>query len=428
MKQCKMKPMIVPHFLRRTAAVIACILSCSLTLKAADPATQPQLANHVPVAHAPAAASQPIVPASRRAAKTPLGASDPIVGDYCTILLAPKLQDFLQLDVTQRAKCAEATDLLHGMLENAASRGRLPRGVLMDARTYAKRVGVALDNRGEFVRDLLTAEQDNGFRKLFAERKLEPIEVASAEVHTTGLRAGRGNATITWVGIRFTKYGEAEEVTGKPTTAATGPSSKPTVNAQVTGRGISGTAHVERLEPPMNRRVSNQIQSVSDAVTLIAGDDGNARRLAAEWLTKADVDDARRSAVLQAIKPRLNEADTKVRWPLVQAYAHWSEAAQVSDLVAVVDFPEKVEGLTGQERCWGAAVAGLVRLDADAAEKCIDRRIDNFFFRVDTSSALKPLAEGNGPEHEAAARLLEKLKYPPAKARTPAEVRPGQRV
>jgi hypothetical protein len=137
------------------------------------------------------------------------------------------------------------------------------------------------------------------------------------------------------------------------------------------------------------------------------------QKLGAKGLAKLDADPLQRTAVLAALKPFLNQPLADARLPFVQAFAHWASRDQVPDLLGVVDFPQTVQGLTGQERVWAAAVVGLVRLDPDAADRAIDRRIDDFFFRHDCETALKPLAENDVPQRAIAARLVEKLRHPP---------------
>ena len=107
----------------------------------------------------------------------------------------------------------------------------------------------------------------------------------------------------------------------------------------------------------------------------------------AAWLAAADVDAAGRTKVLAALKPHLNDSDSATRKPFVQAYAHWATKEQVPDLRGVIDVPEKVEGLSGQEACWAAATVGLVRLDPDRATDALEKRIDVFFYRVECSRA-----------------------------------------
>jgi hypothetical protein len=216
----------------------------------------------------------------------------------------------------------------------------------------------------------------------------------------------------TEVALVYTPYGE------KPADASTDrphndPPQDRTQNARLESPSASATAHTERLKTDPDHATAGQIQGAADATRLVLDPDPNLQRRGADWLAKNDVDPAQRGNVLAALKLMLNEPDGRRRLSFVQGYARWADSTRIADLAAVIDYPEKPQGLSGHETCWAAAMVGLVRLDADAANRAVEKRINNFFFRVDTTRFLKPLAEGTGPEKQTAAAIIERLKNPP---------------
>ena len=176
------------------------------------------------------------------------------------------------------------------------------------------------------------------------------------------------------------------------------------------GSGPEADLAAQFIERMKNPNSPDWIKSTKDARRLIANDrDAGQRTFGATWLLMTDADPAQRESVLAMLKPHLNEtANADARVAFVRAYAHWADKTHVPDLLAVVDYPEKPQGLNEQQRSWAAAVVGLTRLDPDAAAAAVDKRVSDFFFRNECAMALKPLAENDVPQRAVAAKLIRR--------------------
>jgi hypothetical protein len=141
-----------------------------------------------------------------------------------------------------------------------------------------------------------------------------------------------------------------------------------------------------------------RIKSVADAEKMLAGSVPNDQVDAARWLASCELTPADHDQVIGLLRPHLMEPDGHTREPFVHAFAYWAEAADIDDLAGVVDYPETVSGISGQEDCWADAVIGLLRLSPDAALKATKQRVSAFFFRTKLSGLLTPIAVGINDE------------------------------
>jgi hypothetical protein len=147
------------------------------------------------------------------------------------------------------------------------------------------------------------------------------------------------------------------------------------------------------------------------AAASVTDEDPDLQLKAVKWLGENPVDPAQRELVVNGIRGRVNKlSNGDRRLAYVKALARYADASTVADLSAVLDYPERVEGITGQERCWATALAALVRLgEADAARAALDKRLGSFFFRNDAKNALKPFVEVDAPQAELARELIDRI-------------------
>ena len=151
--------------------------------------------------------------------------------------------------------------------------------------------------------------------------------------------------------------------------------------------------------------------SVHDAETMLQSDSATIRSNGANSLAIAVIDAKERGNVLNLLKQHLQSPDGRSRLPFVRAFVHWADQTNVSDLQAIIAFPTVVKRNNGNEDCWAAAIAGLVRLNA--ATEAIDSynsRADANFMNFAVSRLLDKLARGVGPEQPLAFDLLQQLK------------------
>lgn len=345
------------------------------------------------------------------------GAGTTSVGpaDYCTILFSSKLQDVLSLTEVQRNQCADMNARLDYMLERAVN---LPTSRIASAGMMVARAKVALDREGQTVQGLITSTQDQKFRGMFVDGVLRPIQVrvlqsAPRLPHLIGVRSAGG------VQIVYTDIGKQPEPgrTGILPPVASAPPDAPIPSSPPPAseppridrpRATSGI-RMERLRPD-ERSALATIHSSGDARRMVKDPDPARAVAGAYWLATAPVEEDQREDVLVSLKPHLNEFDSKHRLTFVMAFERWADVAHAADLAAVVDSPAEVEGLTSHPSCWAVAVAGLVRLSPHMAREAVDHRISNFFFRVETTKALRPIADSDDPAHALAVQIIENLR------------------
>jgi hypothetical protein len=164
---------------------------------------------------------------------------------------------------------------------------------------------------------------------------------------------------------------------------------------------VSGPQRIpasQLLNTLLNSDPRAKIKTVADAEKMLAGSVPSQQVDAAKWLASCELTPNDQDQVIALLRPHLQEPDGHVREPFVHAFAYWAEAANVDDLVGVVDTPDTVTGISGHEDCWADAVIGLLRLNPDAALKATNKRVSVFFFRAKLSSLLTPIATGISDE------------------------------
>ncbi len=133
-----------------------------------------------------------------------IGAID--IGDYCTVLLAPKLQDELNLSDDQREKISDLKTDLKAYLSNAIGNMRTqPTAGLIGARCHT-----ALGMIGKKVRAVLTPEQDKTLVGLFDDQTLKTIEVVSSLTNGGPAHAGQ-RYVVAGAELIYTHYGEKDQ-------------------------------------------------------------------------------------------------------------------------------------------------------------------------------------------------------------------------
>jgi len=428
------------------------------------------------------------------------------VGDYCTILLASKLQTHLNCSDEQRQQFERLRTMLNGALDNAAG-GRMVGPVTPGA--IAQRGHGALAAIGKMVREDLSPSQDTVLVAMFESHELEDVEVEAA-VETSGGGIGgpvvppspiiprgrigprgpvitrppqipigpaaRGGYVVSGIRVLYTNWGadsttQPAQASGRATPApakpappvpgATGtastpagsgtagapaarstipldvynqltPAQKAEIPADLRPPGAGGSlgppgSSPAATPPPANTTVARgnsttppapssssarlpaQIGSLADAITYLNSNLASAQLRGAQWIDTAAPVEAQRATVLALLKQHIMEADGQTRLPYVIAYCNWAQAAQKDDLVAIVAFPQTVQGISHQESSWAAAVGALVRIDLASAAKAMDSRHSAFFFKGEMQKVLQNLAEVSGSQRLPASQLLGKL-------------------
>ena len=123
--------------------------------------------------------------------------------DYCTVLLAPKLQDHLQVTDDQRKKFAEMKTTLYAYLHNAAGNMHGPH---ITPGIIGARAEVVLGKVGTMVQDELTPAQQTTLAGMFDDKTLRPIKVSSS----VG-RSVRPDVVEMGVYLDYTHYGEKDQ-------------------------------------------------------------------------------------------------------------------------------------------------------------------------------------------------------------------------
>lgn len=336
--------------------------------------------------------------------------------DYCTILLSPKLHDTLSLDTAQRNQCVDMNAKLDYMLERAV---RLPTAGLSASSAMVARARIALDREGQAVQALLSPAQDQKFRGMFVDGVLRPIVIRPLQTaprmpHMIGVHSAAG------VQIVYTDIGK-QPAPGQPDllppVASALPPDEPIPSSppppseppRLDRHRLTSGIRMDQLNWE-ERSALGTIHSVGDARRMLKDPDASMAIVGAYWLATAPVQDDLREDILVSLKPHLHEFDSKRRLTFVMAFDHWADVAHAPDLAAIVDSPAEVQGLTSHPSCWAVAVAGLVRLSPHLAREAVDHRISNFFFRVETTKALQPIADSDDPAHALAAELIEMLR------------------
>ncbi len=348
------------------------------------PATQPSDSENASPSTQPSAEGRPAI-----------GSID--IGDYCTVLLAPKLQDLLAATDSQRATFSDLKTQLKSYIDNAAGNvagPNVPPGIL------AARGQHVLAMIGAKVKPVLTAAQDQQLVALFEDQTLRPIEVGASSAHL-------GNTLYTNIKLIYTHYGESPaniaQLSGEP-----GATTQPLSTTRPDFTAIR--ARARQIE-----RDSLGVTSIAQAEQLLGTDVISDQVRAAKWLANEPIAAGEQSKVIGLLKHHLNDRDPMVRLPFVQAFAQWASIGEIADLSAVLDRPAQISRGDGQpigqhEQCWASAVIGLLRLDPTAATQATDKRISSFFFRAALQNKLSEISNVDGPDRERALDLMDHLR------------------
>lgn len=175
----------------------------------------------------------------------------------------------------------------------------------------------------------------------------------------------------------------------------------------------AGPVFVPREEP--------DVRDLQHAIKLLTSPVEADRMGAARWLSVGKSEDKHREKVLKLLEPSLQDVDPKRGLVFVQAYANWADHKHVAELASVLDTPVRDGMPAATERCWAAALEGLVRIDAAEADKAMVKRIDVFFFRTEAQKALRPLADSGTEVAKPAQRMIDALKLYKSGPRRPVD-------
>jgi len=336
--------------------------------------------------------------------------------EYCTVLLAPKLQEKLQLRLVQRVGAAVLADQLMPRVKNLLSMSLsrpTDRYLLRDNPASGERSMMSsLDRSGERLRDLLTPEQQTAFAKIFKSGEIAPIKA-----HFIGPVPASGPVHFE---IRYTKYGETKADKSPVRETVTQEDGKTVTHTEINIEEHRGTGKILAL-----------MKSVSDAIEVLGAKENDLCSYGALWLLKtATVEDASRARVLAALTPHLDASGdtrlTRLRSPrkvFVEAFCRWADRSQTLKLQELAQLPKE------HRESVAAALKTLLRVDPAGAETVVRARMDDFFFRSDTTRLLEGLKEDEKGSLETVAKLLELLRSlrhaPPARASTAAMRKPA---
>jgi hypothetical protein len=373
-----------PKRARRIAACTAAALVCALAL---------------PLAMGQDATAS--APAATRAATT--GPADP---EFCSAFLNQQLQQDLGLSDDQVKKMGDLKLRLQMMIDNVM--GRMP-SAQVSALALTRISDTALTRCGADAKAILTPAQVDKFNALFKDGTLKPLQVRTAAART-GRNPSRG-----------TTFGRVEIVCNYKNNAAPSDAS---AGSRVQTPAGEATAHVANATPvgptarattPPARRgrapdaaATVTVTTLQDAERLLAGAPAE-QAAAARWLVATPVDPKEQAKVLDLLKPLLEPlktaGDARDQVVFVEAFARWADASSVDHLVMVLESHK--DGLPNNfDKCWSAAIVPLAHLDVKAAEKVLTARKGQLFFKNAVVNALKPLAQGEGPDKPLAEHLL----------------------
>lgn len=312
--------------------------------------------------------------------------SDIDLRDYCTVLLALKLQDHLGVTDDQRANLAEMKIKLKAYLDNAA--GNI-HGVRVTPGLVAARGETALGMIGKMVRAELTPAQRAKLVEMFDAKTLEPIKVGAEVTTANGLR---GSTVISNIQLAYTHYGE-----NQTPVASRLPSSQPTTSSTTS----QSTSPVPGS--PRSRRASEHVD-VAGAITGLQSDAAAKQVLAASQLERAVPDETNRPKVLQLLRPAVKDTGDEHWSAFVRAYCVWADAAEIETLKEALKAADNNKRSFQKEEASAAICAALVNLDPQTAVDGINSRIANSTFRAFLIGDLQRLSKRDGPNQ---ARLLD---------------------
>lgn len=117
-----------------------------------------------------------IAAAQSSAPKAALTSDDLTVGDYCTLFMAPKLQESLKVTEGQRAALVKEKERFQGAVAAAATKA----GAGAEQSALINAEHRVLESEGQRIRDLLNNEQDAALQKMFTQGELKPIDIKVA--------------------------------------------------------------------------------------------------------------------------------------------------------------------------------------------------------------------------------------------------------
>lgn len=334
---------------------------------------------------APRPGMQPAVPAPAASG----------AGDYCTLLLAPRLQEYVELDAAQRVKCSELNERLKASLEHANEPTPGEPGIMRNAYTLTRRAEQILSQTGLSVREILRPEQDKKISDLLHKGELRPIQVAPVAASP---RFGPGFRSTTYgpVALAYSNYSDAK-APGQSASAAAQPPH------------VSEAPRPAAHDADSEQSALAQVHSVKDAEQILAEKDPDLQKVGALWLAGANVEPGDHSRILALLRPHLDDPDVRRRTTYVQAYARWADASAAPTLAAILGYPAKSAMSKDNSECWDAVVPALITLDPDLCEKALMARQREGFFRVGVERPLKLVAASDSPQKFKAKELIDRL-------------------
>lgn len=316
--------------------------------------------------------------------------------EYCTVLLAPKLAEKLQLTAVQRVTAAMLRDTLVPRIQNtlSLSLGRTTDRSLVQQNpaTGERAIMGCLDHTGERLRDTLTPQQIAEFTKIFTGKQIAPIQARLGPVHGVG---------SVFFEVQYTNYGVA--VPGKSPVRQT--------VTQADGKTITHTdLNIEERRD--DRPILAQMKSATDAIEVLGAKDSDVQRYGAMWLLQiASVADADRARVLAALAPHVDgspevgPARLRSARPLCgEAFCRWADQGQSAKLQELARLPKEHKATVA------AALKALVRVDPAGAEAVVRARRDDFFFRTHATRLFEELQADKQAPAEVVAKMLELLR------------------
>ncbi len=325
--------------------------------------------------------------------------ADPVaLRDYCTVLLAPRLQDKLATTAEQQSNLAELGVQLRADLDNAAGnfRAAVPTPGLVAARGE-----VVLGKVGGEVRDALTPAQRGTLAGMFADQTLQPIGV-SAHVRTTR-RVGRASVA-TGIDLKYTHYGELIGHYGDPDGASSTAGSAPpaATPAPAPSPPVGGGPSPGRL-----RRMPHV--DVAAAVRGLQAESLASQVVAASELSRAVPDDEHRPAVLAALGPYVSDAGDEHWAAFAVAFCRWADPSEMPTVRSILTVSDAQRAFDQRESSSAAACTALLRLDPRAAVPAINARVNSDLFRVHLINGVRDLAEQGGADKSMADDVLDQL-------------------
>jgi hypothetical protein len=312
--------------------------------------------------------------------------------DYCTVLLATKLQDHLAATDEQRSAFADMKTKLYAYLDNAAGNFA---GTNITPGLIAARAEVVLNKIGTMVHDELTPNQRGTLETMFDDHTLQPIRVSAAVEQNAGYR---GISIQSGVHLEYTHFGET------PRTAqnnAVVPTSQP-IDAQ------AETPHPRILPVPPQDGIHIDVPG---AIEGLQSTSIPRQAVAASNLVRATPDDKLRPDVLAALRPYVKDSSNP-RWPtFVTAFCVWADQTEIETVKSILNSSDSAKGFNQQEQSSAAACTALLRLDSKTAVDAINARIDNQLFRTHLLSDVHRLATIDGPAKQIAQSVFNQLMY-----------------